>query len=80
MEKPNYRENLETIRELFPTRISISPHEAAAVLGVNVKTVYESMKRRNNPIPSIMVNKKRTAIPIAALAKWMSSITHHLAP
>ena len=71
MEPKGYRENLERLNELFPDRVSISVEECASVLGLNHKTVRESLKREKNPIPSVKIGRRRL-IPIAKFARWMS--------
>lgn len=71
MEPRGYRENYERLNDLFPERVSISIDECASVLGVNHKTVRETVKRVNNPIPTVKVGRRRM-IPIARLARWMS--------
>lgn len=70
MEMRGYRENYERLNELFPNRVSISILECAVVLGVNHKTVRETVKRVNNPIPTVKVGRRRM-IPIPQLARWM---------
>ena len=70
MEPAGYRENYERLNELFPGRVSITIVECAGALGVNHKTVRESLVRVHNPIPSVKVGKRRM-IPIANLARWM---------
>ena len=71
MELKSYRDNYERLNDLFPGRMSISIDECASVLGVNHKTVRETVKRVNNPIPTVKIGKRRM-IPIALLARWMS--------
>ena len=71
MEARGYRENYERLNELFPGRASITIEECASVLGVNHKTVRETIKRVINPIPTVKVGRRRM-IPIARLARWMS--------
>ena len=72
MEKADYRESLEMLKERFPDRITITPKETASVLGVNIKTVYAAMRRVRNPLPKVQVTKNRCVIPISSLAKWMA--------
>lgn len=71
MELKSYRDNYERLNDLFPGRMSISIDECASVLGVNHKTVRETVKRANNPIPTVKIGKRRM-IPIALFARWMS--------
>lgn len=72
MEKDSYRENLEILMTAFPGRVTITPHEAAKVMSVDVRTVYSSMSRVKNPLPSTKLSSKKAVIPIGAFAKWMS--------
>ena len=71
MELVGYRENLQMLNELFPDRVSIDVEECAKVLGVNVKTVYNSINRVHNPLPSVVVGNRKRMIPIARLARWL---------
>ena len=71
MEKADYRESLEMLKERFPDRVTISLQETANVLGVNIKTVYSARERVKNPLPSIQIAKNRYVVPITSLAKWM---------
>ena len=71
MEKIDYRENLELLREMFPGKLSLSVPEAASVMGLDVKTVYNAVSRRYNPLPCMKVGEKRILIPIPGLARWM---------
>lgn len=70
MEKQGYRENLELLLVLFPSRATITVKEAAEVMNSNVNTVYTAIKRRRDPLPSKKLCGK-TVIPIAGLARWM---------
>ncbi len=70
MEKTGFRENLEFLLTMFPQRAAIDVKEAAAVLGVSSKTVYEQVNRATNPIPSKRIGGK-IVIPIVKLASWM---------
>lgn len=70
MELVGYRENLELLRTQFPDRVAISVQECAVTLGVNVKTVYETIRRQTNPLPVVYMGRKIT-IPVARLARWM---------
>ncbi len=40
LEKAGYRENLERIKERFPTKEILRPGEVAEFLGVSKRTVY----------------------------------------
>jgi hypothetical protein len=71
MEKIDYRENLELLREMFPGKLSLSVPETASVMGLDVKTVYNAVSRRYNPLPHMKVGEKRILIPIPGLARWM---------
>lgn len=71
MELVGYYETLATIRELYPDRAAIDVEECARVLGCNVKTVYQSIHRVKNPLPSVKMGSRKTMIPIARLARWM---------
>lgn len=71
MEKPDYRVNLEMLCEMFPGKATITPKEAAEVMGANVNTVYEAMKKKYYPLPSNKLAKKKIVIPIAGFARWL---------
>lgn len=72
MELAGYRENIEMLQDLFPGRMTIDLPECAQVLGVNIKTVYESIKPyRKNPIPTQVVGGRKRVVPIVGLARWM---------
>ena len=72
MDLVGFRENYELLRELFPGRATISLPECADALGVNIKTVYESVKTyKKNPIPTQTVGGRKKVVPIAGLARWM---------
>ena len=70
MEMKGYRENLELLNETFQGRIMLTVDECAAAIGVNSKTVRETIRRVNNPLPSVRVGR-RVMIPVARLARWM---------
>lgn len=71
MELVGYRETLETLNDMFPDRVAIDVDECAKALGVNIKTVYTSINRVNNPLPTVKIGSRKTMIPIARLARWM---------
>lgn len=71
MEKAGYRDQLALLREMFPTRVAITPAEAAKALGWDARTVRAAMARRVNPLPSQQQTAARKVIPIAALARWL---------
>ncbi|MBQ8141072.1 MAG: hypothetical protein IJ038_05190 [Clostridia bacterium] len=71
MELAGYRETLATLNEMFPGRVAIDVDECARALGVNVKTVYSSIKRVKNPLPTVNMGTRRVTIPIAQLARWL---------
>lgn len=62
------------ITEIYPRRAFLHPEEVAELLGVNVKTVREAIKRKYNPLPARDVSKgtknKYYVIPITELCKW----------
>lgn len=66
MEKEGYRDQLALIREIFPDRITITPVEAARVLGWDIKTVRAALTRRVNPLPSQQQTRARLVISITA--------------
>lgn len=72
MEKQGYRANLEVLLSRFPGRVSITPAEAATAMNANIKTIYAALSRVSNPLPSKSLGTKKTVIPIADLARWMS--------
>lgn len=71
MEKKDYRANLEMLGTLFPGKATITPKEAAAVMGANVNTVYDAMKKKYYPLPSNRLSAKKIVIPIAGFARWL---------
>lgn len=71
MELAGYRETLATLNELFPDRVAIDVEECARALGVNVKTVYTSINRVHNPLPTVNLGTRKLMIPLARLARWM---------
>ena len=71
MEKKGYRENLEQLSVMFPDRLTITPQEAARILGCNIKTIYTSMARVRNPLPAVRLTPKKILIPISELANWL---------
>lgn len=72
MEKAGYRENLEILMMAFPGRVTITPFEAAKVMNVDIKTIYSTMSRVKNPLPTKTLASRKVVIPIGALARWMS--------
>lgn len=72
MELAGYRENLALLQEMFPDRAVISLPECAKVLGLNIKTVYETVEPyHKNPIPTKVVGSRKRVVPITGLARWM---------
>ena len=72
MEKAGYRDALAFLMDKFPDRAGISVKEAAEVMGVNITTVYDSMRtQRKEPLPHKKIGGK-LVIPIPALARWMA--------
>ena len=71
MEKEGYREMLEALNEKFPGRVTITPKEAADVMGTDVRVVYSAIARVKNPMPCKRLAQKKIVIPIPALARWM---------
>ena len=71
MEKKDYRANLEMLSEMFPGKAAITPREAAGILGANVDTVYDAIKRKYFPLPANKLSKKKIVIPLAGLARWL---------
>lgn len=73
MEKIGYREALGMLREMFPGRATLNVKEVATALGISEWSVYESMKRLKNSLPSVKVGGK-ILVPITALARWMCCV------
>lgn len=74
MERAGYREALAFLMEMYPGRAGISVKEVAKALGVNITTVYDSMRtQRKEPLPHKKVGGK-VVIPIPALARWMAGM------
>ena len=75
-EKAGYRDALEFITQMFPARVALKPSEVAEYLGVNIKTVKDTIQRKRDPLPAKDVGsgKKNHSyiIPIAELARWLS--------
>lgn len=71
MEFAGYRETIELLSDVFPNRGAISVSECAKFLGVDIKTVYASIARRNNPLPSINVSSRKRMVPVIPLAYWL---------
>lgn len=71
MEKVGYRENLEMLREMYPGKVSLTVAEVAGAMGLDIKTVYNAISRRYDPLPHVKCGEKRIIIPIPALARWM---------
>jgi hypothetical protein len=65
-EKENYRENLELIRSMYPSRLTITIEEAAAVLGRGRKSLL-----KDPAFPARLIGGKY-AISIVALARYIS--------
>ncbi len=72
MEKKDYRATLELLTEMFPGKMTITPKEAAAVMGADVDTVYAALKKQYNPLPSRKLTKKKIVIPLTGFARWLS--------
>lgn len=72
MEKQGYREILETLRERFPGKVTITIQEAAEALGIDVRAIYSAMNRVRNPLPVKRITKRRIVIPIASLARYLA--------
>ena len=70
MEKAGYRDTLEMLSGLYPGKMALTVKEVAEVIGANVGTVYEAVKRKYNALPSKKVGGK-IVVPIPALAKWL---------
>ena len=50
-------------------RVGLSAEESASLLGISKPTMYELLNRREDPVPSFRINKRRI-IPLAGLMKW----------
>lgn len=61
MEKQNYRDTRGYLSELFPGRLTITPQEAARVMGCDIKTVYNSIALVKNPLPDVRMTKKKSS-------------------
>ena len=74
MELVGYRETLAVLQDIFPGRVVISLPECAKVLGLNIKTVYETVEPyHKNPIPTKLVGGRKKVVPLVGLARWMCS-------
>jgi hypothetical protein len=71
MELDGYRENLEFLHRLYPGVMALSVSQTAEALGVDVRTVYASFKKVNNPLPRKIIGKNRSIVPIPELARYM---------
>lgn len=71
MEKQGYREALELLVERYPNRATLTVKETAETMGIPLNTVYDSINRVRNPLPSKRLGRK-IVIPIPALARWMA--------
>lgn len=73
MEKQDYRINYELLIKKFPNRVSITPKEAAEVMGCTDKTVRAAIRRVRYPLPAQKLGKKLWVIPIPSFAQWLST-------
>lgn len=69
MEAPNYRENIELLKTMYPDRAAISVQEAAAAAGVNAATIYTAISNRR--FPAQKVGERKFVIPITSFARWL---------
>lgn len=64
----------ELINEMYPGRAFLKPKEAAAIMGVNIKTVTAAIERKYNPLPARNVSNgiknKCYIIPVTELCRW----------
>jgi hypothetical protein len=62
------------IHELYPGRAFLKAKEAAAVMGVNIKTIIAAIERKYNPLPARNISNgdknKLYVIPITELCRW----------
>lgn len=67
-------ELIELVRKKYPDKAFLKPREVAEVLGCNIKTVYNCIERRYNPLPSRNVSSgikhKAYIIPVTELCRW----------
>lgn len=71
MELKGYRETLGHLKEMFPDRVTINAEECSKALGVNIKTIYVTINRVKNPLPSVKVGENKILIPLSGLARWL---------
>ena len=71
MEVKGYREQLAKLEDLFPRRLSITPDEAASVIGCDRRTVYATMYRVKDPLPHVRLSKRCVTIPLTQFAAWL---------
>lgn len=55
-------------------RMALSPTEVAEVAHISRPTVYELIKRQNNPLPSFKIGRK-ILIPVSSLTAWLEQQT-----
>ena len=77
MEKENFRSIYASLREMFPDKLTLKPHEVAKATGMGKDHVYTCIRRKVNPLPAKDVRsrgatKPNYIIPIAALANWLA--------
>ena len=66
-----YYEQLELIRDIYPDKITLSVAECAALMGVDIRTVYAMTRRVKDPLPTKLIGTKKVVVPIPSLARWL---------
>ena len=67
-------ELVEFVRRKYPEKAFLKPKEAAELLGCNIKTIYQCIERRYNPLPARNISggikNKSYIIPVTELCRW----------
>ena len=71
MKLVGYDETIELLQSVFPDRGAINVKECADFLGSDVRTIYASLDRKQNPIPSMKIGETKRIIPLPLFARWL---------
>lgn len=67
-------ELIELVKKKYPEKAFLKPREVADVLGCNIKTVYQCIERRYNPLPARNISggikNKSYIVPVTELCRW----------